>query len=357
MIAKNPPGNRRHDTPVERSNRPHKLRCDRIQPHPLNPRRDFDQAELQSLADSMTEHGLIEPIIVRRLANKNLFELIAGERRLRAATLAGWSHIAVIVRDATDSEALALQLIENLQRKDLNAIEKARGLEQLCRPESESGAGKSQRDVAQLIGKSPTYVQQLVQLLVLPAVWQDRIINGELSYKKALQLVPYAAQPVVLARLEKDIVENPWAYRSSEDFARNVKLVAENAPATRGASGAASGPPSQRLPRHEDPRRDDPTGAPPSMRVVDPSDDEGPAFPAASPAYDESDVAGPAIDAGDDAPSSPAVRSLDVAGILAAIDEVWDLEELDRIMMAIVARRKALAANFPMPRKRATASA
>ncbi len=229
-----------------------------VTPHPANPRRDFDETELRQLANSLAEHGLIEPIVVRKSTGRT-FQLVAGERRLRAAALAGWEKIPAIVRELTDADALVLQLVENLQRRDLNAIEKAQGIKQLCEPTENGGAGKTHAEAGEMFGRERAWATNLIRLLTLPEVWQQRIVTGELSESQARALLPYARKPAILARIEADMVKNPWAWRTREDFERNAAqlasdsespAVAELKPArvVRGAAAARNGQPLDTIP-------------------------------------------------------------------------------------------------------------
>ncbi len=318
------PGTKKYDSPVDKRNIPHKIRVDRIKPHPGNPRRDFNEAELQELADSMLQHGLLQPILVRRLENKNLFELIAGERRLRAAALAGWTHIPVIVREATDAEVLAMLLIENVQRKDLNAVEIARGFDQLCRPEGEGGVGKSPTEVAKLIGRSQAHVSAHLQLLKLPESWQTRIVEKTVSYKNALHLVPFVDRPEVFERVERDMQEKPWAWRQAADFARNVQLVAEEGPWT----------PTEMRPKNAV------TGFARSAvaRPITEVKSDSPVLFAPIPetgGHEPFPTEGPAPDC--------EVRESCIDLLITAIYEIADVGELDRIAMAIADRRDQLS--------------
>jgi ParB/RepB/Spo0J family partition protein len=199
-----------------------------IDPHPFNARTEIVDAELDQLAASLRDHGLLQPIVVRE-APKGRYQLIAGERRLRAAERAGWPNVPAIVRAATDGEALIMGLVENIQRRDLNAIEKARGLARLCAPVKDGGCGLTQAQAAGMFGHVKNWASRLVGLLELPDVWQQRIVSGELSERQARALVPYADRPAVLARIEDDMRANPWSWRSQEDFERNAALLAETA--------------------------------------------------------------------------------------------------------------------------------
>lgn len=145
-----------------------------VRPNPYQPRKQFRPDELQDLVASIREVGILQPIVVRRGAVG--FELIAGERRLRAATEAGLAAIPALVRDATDEEMQLLALVENLQRVDLNAMEKARALKSLMR-----NLGLTQEDVATRVGKARTTIANLVRLLDLPEEVQVLVEEGRLA--------------------------------------------------------------------------------------------------------------------------------------------------------------------------------
>ena len=147
---------------------------DRIRPCPLQPRKDFSAEALRELADSIREQGIVQPLIVRERGG--FFELIAGERRWRAAQLLQLAEVPIITREADDRAVLELALIENLQRENLNAVEEAHGYEQL--------AGQfqlTQEEIAVKVGKSRTVVANAVRLLKLPPVVQNFIREGRLS--------------------------------------------------------------------------------------------------------------------------------------------------------------------------------
>jgi ParB family chromosome partitioning protein len=147
---------------------------DRIRPCPLQPRKDFSAESLRELADSIREQGIVQPLIVRERGGH--FELIAGERRWRAAQLLQLPEVPVIVRQADDRAALELALIENLQRENLNAIEEAHGYEQLAGPFQ-----LTQEEIAGKVGKSRAVVANALRLLKLPPVVQNFIRDGRLS--------------------------------------------------------------------------------------------------------------------------------------------------------------------------------
>lgn len=153
--------------------------------NPHNPRRNFTESELDNLAQSIRQHGVVQPIIVRPSKDHpNRFELIAGERRWRAAQRANLSQLPVIVRDVDDKTALELAIIENVQRADLNPIEEAMGYEILLNEH-----GYTQADLAQVIGKSRSHVANTLRLLKLPSKVQQFLTNGQLSAGHARCLI------------------------------------------------------------------------------------------------------------------------------------------------------------------------
>lgn len=183
-----------------------------VTPNPRNPRRQFAEADLADLAQSIREHGLVQPVVVRPAPNQSgRYEIIAGERRWRAAQRAELTEIPVIVRDVNDRTALELAIIENVQRTDLNAIEEALGYHQLIEEHS-----YTQADLGQVIGKSRSHVANTLRLLKLPEVVRDMLVNGELSAGHARALIT-AEDPAGLA---KRIVEDGLSVRQAEALAQ-----------------------------------------------------------------------------------------------------------------------------------------
>ncbi|WP_395449136.1 ParB/RepB/Spo0J family partition protein [Aminobacter sp. UC22_36] len=182
-----------------------------VSPNPRNPRRHFGEAELADLAQSIREHGLVQPVVVRPAAQAGRYEIIAGERRWRAAQRAGVNEIPVIVRDVNDRTALELAIIENVQRSDLNAIEEAMGYQQLI-----DDHNYTQADLGQVIGKSRSHVANTLRLLKLPDVVRDMLINGDLSAGHARALIT-AQDPAGLAQR---IVEEGLSVRQAEALAQ-----------------------------------------------------------------------------------------------------------------------------------------
>ncbi len=182
-----------------------------ITPNPRNPRRSFADADLADLAQSIREHGVVQPVVVRPGKDKDHYEIIAGERRWRAAQRAGLADIPVIVRDVNDRTALELAIIENVQRADLNPVEEAMGYQQLVDEHS-----YTQADLAQVIGKSRSHVANTLRLLKLPEVIRDMLVDGTLSAGHARTLVT-AADPAGLAMR---IVEEGLSVRQAEALAQ-----------------------------------------------------------------------------------------------------------------------------------------
>ncbi|UVK42654.1 ParB/RepB/Spo0J family partition protein [Mesorhizobium sp. AR07] len=183
-----------------------------LTPNPKNPRRHFGEAELTDLAQSIREHGVVQPVVARPSpVQAGRYEIIAGERRWRAAQRAGLTEIPVIIREVNDRTALELAIIENVQRTDLNAVEEALGYQQLI-----DDHGYTQADLGQVIGKSRSHVANTLRLLKLPDVIRDMLVDGALSAGHARTLVT-AEDPAGLA---KRIVEEGLSVRQAEALAQ-----------------------------------------------------------------------------------------------------------------------------------------
>ena len=152
-----------------------KLPIYKVEPNPDQPRRDFDEEELQALADSITEHGIIQPLTVRELKS-GYYQIIAGERRWRAARIANLQEVPVVIIEADDKKAMELALIENLQRQDLNPVEEALGYQSLMQD-----YGLTQEDAAKRVGKSRPSVANALRLLSLCPEVLEKVRSGELS--------------------------------------------------------------------------------------------------------------------------------------------------------------------------------
>jgi ParB family transcriptional regulator, chromosome partitioning protein len=179
--------------------------------NPRNPRRTFDESELQDLASSIRQHGIVQPVVVRTIAESR-YEIIAGERRWRAAQLAGLIEIPVIIRDVDDRTALEIAIVENVQRSDLNPLEEAMGYELLI-----ADHGYTQNDLGEIIGKSRSHVANSLRLLKLPEPVRDMLASGTLSAGHARALIP-TSDPIVLA---KAVVAKGMSVRDTERLAQN----------------------------------------------------------------------------------------------------------------------------------------
>ena len=181
-----------------------------VSANPRNPRRRFAESELADLASSIREHGIVQPILVRP-ADGGRYEIIAGERRWRAAQQAGLAQVPVIVREVDDRVALEIAIIENVQRSDLNPIEEASGYQCLIDEHS-----YTQADLAQVIGKSRSHVANTLRLLKLPPHVRQMLTDGELSAGHARTLVT-AENPMMLAQR---IVAEGLSVRQAEALAQ-----------------------------------------------------------------------------------------------------------------------------------------
>ena len=192
------------------------LKIAELQAGKFQPRRRFDDASLAELASSIKAQGIMQPIVVRKTASSEAsgdkrvaYEIIAGERRFRAAQLAGLAEVPVIVKDVDDRTALTLALIENLQRQDLNAIEEATGLQRLIAEFS-----FTHEQAADAVGKSRSAVSNLLRLLELAAPVQDRVIAGTLEMGHARALAPLPKDKQVM--LAENIAINGLSVRATE---------------------------------------------------------------------------------------------------------------------------------------------
>jgi ParB family chromosome partitioning protein len=194
-----------------------------IVPNPDQPRRHFDEDALAALADSIRRHGLLQPLVVRRIAGR--YELIAGERRLRAAMRAGLERVSVIVREARAEDRLELALIENLQRENLTPLEEAEAYRSLT-----DQYGFTQEEIAERVGKSRPAVTNALRLLNLPDAVKGQLESGELTagHARAVLAIEGAseqvhfAREIVARRLTKSEVERVAAARSTRPAKRKV---------------------------------------------------------------------------------------------------------------------------------------
>ncbi len=196
---------------LERPRAQRKVPIEFLKPNPRNPRRAFSDAELAELAESIKQHGVIQPIVARPIKGvQDRYEIIAGERRWRAAQVAGLHDVPIVPVDVSDSDALEIAIIENVQRTDLNAMEEAQGYHALS-----NEFKRSQDEIAKIVGKSRSHVANMMRLTKLPAEVQAYIALGQLSagHARALIGVP---DPAAAA---KRIVEEGLNVRQAEALA------------------------------------------------------------------------------------------------------------------------------------------
>ncbi|MGO8834225.1 MAG: ParB/RepB/Spo0J family partition protein [Roseiarcus sp.] len=161
----------------ERARGQRKTPIEFLRPNPRNPRRNFDEAELDELAASIKERGVIQPILARAIPRvADAYEIVAGERRWRAAQRAGLHEVPIVVIEAGDREALEIAIVENVQRTDLNALEEASGYAQLA-----ADYGYSHNDIARIIGKSRSHIANTLRLLKLPEFARSLLASGQIS--------------------------------------------------------------------------------------------------------------------------------------------------------------------------------
>ena len=201
------------DAPRETPNL--EVEVDRIASNPSQPRRSFDEAKIDELAASVRDQGIIQPLLVRRAGEG--YELIAGERRLRAARKAGLREVPVIVREASNSETLQLALLENLQREDLNPIEEATAYQRL-----QEEFELSQEEIAQKVGKSRPAVANCMRLLLLPREVQQELAQGKLPVGQARALLGLESEALMLAAA-REVITKGLSTREAERLVARLK--------------------------------------------------------------------------------------------------------------------------------------
>ncbi|WP_337393518.1 ParB/RepB/Spo0J family partition protein [Phascolarctobacterium succinatutens] len=186
-----------------------------IAANPYQPRCNFDEEKLQELAASIKEFGVVQPVVVRKKGRS--YELVAGERRMRAAGLAGLTKVPAIVKDYDDAKMMEIALIENIQRHDLNPIEEAQGLRRLMQEFK-----LTQEQTAEKVGRSRSAVTNILRLLNLPEQVQKQIINGVLTMGQAKQLLGLP-KPEQMCEVAEAIIANGWSSRMTEEVVRKLK--------------------------------------------------------------------------------------------------------------------------------------
>lgn len=192
-----------------------KLKINEIEPNRAQPRKEFDEKALSELAESIAKHGVIQPLLVRPLSDGS-YQLVAGERRWRASRLAGLTEVPVVIKELSDSEAMEIALVENLQREDLNPIEEAQGLKLLI-----DTYGLTQEECASRVGKSRPAIANALRLLALPEAVLELIKNGKLSSGHARALLSLTDEKKITG-LANEIILKGLSVRETE---RAVRLL------------------------------------------------------------------------------------------------------------------------------------
>ena len=189
---------------------------ERIRPNPNQPRRDFEPQALNELADSLKQKGIIQPLIVRAISGDDTYEIVAGERRWRAAQIANIHELPVIIRDFNDSEVLEIAIIENIQRAELNAIEEALGYRQLM-----DRFGHTQEKISEALSRSRSHVANLLRLLTLPEDVQNLIKTQKLTAGHARAIIT-TPNPSMMAQT---IVQKGLSVREAEEMVRKSSEI------------------------------------------------------------------------------------------------------------------------------------
>ena len=201
---------------ADQNNGEQSIPIEKIAPNPDQPRRDFPKQDLEDLAASVREKGVIQPLIIRKLSGKTTYyEIVAGERRWRAAQMAQLHEVPAIIREYTDTEVLEIAIIENIQRADLNPVEEASGYQQLM-----DRFGHTQEKLASALGKSRSHIANLMRLLQLPDEVLGLLRDGKLTAGHARALIT-TENPVELARL---VVKKDLSVRETERLAKAPKV-------------------------------------------------------------------------------------------------------------------------------------
>ncbi len=203
-----------------------------IRPNPFQPRQDVDPAALEELVSSIKQAGLLQPVVVRRAKGGGAYELIAGERRLRACQQLGWERIPAVQREADDRTLLTLALIENLQRDDLSPVDEARGYDRLIAEFS-----LAQQDVADAVGRDRSTVANALRLLKLPAAVLQMLHEGQLSVGHARVLLALD-DPKVATNLAREAVAQGLSVREEEDRVRGGRAPERRPRMKRGVGPA-----------------------------------------------------------------------------------------------------------------------
>lgn len=196
------------------------LRVSELEPNRGQPRKNFDEAAISALADSIREHGILQPLLVRPMPLGG-YQIVAGERRWRAARMLGLDEVPVIVRDMTELEAMQIALIENLQRENLNPLEEALGFRKL-----QDEFNMKQEDIARTVGRSRSAVANAIRLLRLPEEIQELLIDGSISAGHGRALLGFMDEEMMVTTAQK-AAAGLLTVRQIEKMATNSEVVAE----------------------------------------------------------------------------------------------------------------------------------
>ena len=196
------------------------VRLDELRPNPYQPRRTFDNEKLQELANSIREFGVLEPIIIKKSIKG--YEIVAGERRFKASKIAGKETIPAIIKDFSDEDMMQIALLENIQREDLSAIEEAQAYQNLVKT-----LGISQEELARRIGKSRSYVTNMIGLLKLPEEVKKNVLNGEISMGHARVLSKLEDTETII-ELANKIVKDTMSVRDLEALVADPNFKRKN---------------------------------------------------------------------------------------------------------------------------------
>lgn len=202
------------------------LEIDSLQPNPLQPRGIITPESLVDLVDSLKEHGILEPLVVAKTPAG--YQIIAGERRWRASKLAGMKTVPVIIKETTPQGMLEMAIVENVQRSDLNSVDRAKAFERLI-----SEFGLSNSDIAQRIGKSPAYISNSLRLLTLPDALKDGLLTGLISEGHARALAAIEDTRLIVEAY-KIVLRESASVRRAEQLARKMRAQTGNKPKTSG---------------------------------------------------------------------------------------------------------------------------
>ena len=202
------------DSTVDLGPEPTEVEVDLIVPGPMQPRTHFDEGSLEGLADSIRSHGIVQPLLVRRHGER--YELIAGERRWRAARLANLSKVPVVIKDVPDQDLLEIALIENIQRENLNPIEEAQAYKRLI-----ENVGLTQEALAARVGRDRSYITNYLRLLKLPEDLQQLVVEGRLStgHARTILGLPHVD---LQRRIARQVIDGALSVRATEHLVRKA---------------------------------------------------------------------------------------------------------------------------------------